>query len=443
MGMYEVDDAERADFLYLSQIDVAMVAFMKHRKTLIADVATRLLLESKVVITDSFFFTSQDIRDDIGRGDRSWVLRGLKRGLIVPAFREVNIGSFGENWVRSGMQSYMGVLSEGQQTADALDNATGGNTAPRITWPERVGTSYGELMNRQFAGDVVDGALPDSVRSGLWRETRGMRSKYLELAWQRSNDRELHGLRRADIYSVIAKDVGFDGDPSDKDKVIERADPDMRDALRATLLWVDELYHFNHATRFKVRPSFPVSNGPGALVIPEILMAGPGRAADLGSAWAYSHEVRWPSRDALRTASPDTLLGLASGVGEEYRNRLIAFRAERTDDAWDAFKTSANHYSEEICNAVGSLIKTGLKIRHIRRPGTELGPLLAAGGVTGPEAGSVSTAIASMFNDNMAALYIPTDDFERATRNEGIAELKLKFEASNTGDVRVDLPSAS
>jgi hypothetical protein len=78
------------------------------------------------------------------------------------------------------MQSYMGVLSEGQQTAAALDNATGGNTTPRITWPERVGASYGELMNRQFAGDVVDDGLPESVRSGLWRETRDMRSKYLE-----------------------------------------------------------------------------------------------------------------------------------------------------------------------------------------------------------------------------------------------------------------------
>jgi hypothetical protein len=441
MGMDEVGD-ERAEFLYLSQIDVGMVGFMRHRKTLIADLVTRLLLESNVVITDSFFFTSRDVLADIERSE-SWILRGLRRGLIVPAFRAVNVGSFEDGWVRGGFQSSLGVLSDGGRIANALDNAIGSHTAPRITWPDRVGASYGELMNRQFAGDVAEDALPDSMRSGLWRETRDMRRKYLELAWQRSDDRELNGLRRADLYTVIAKDVGFDGAADDMQKVIGRADPDKRDAVRATLLWVDELYHYNHATRFRVRPSFPVSNGPGALVIPELLVAKPGRAGDSGSAWAYSHGVRWPSRDALRAADPDTLLGLASDeIGRAYHNWLSTFRAQRTDATWYEFTRSADRYSEEICNAIGPVIETALQIRHIVGPDLALRPVLTAGGITGPEPGPASTAIASM-SDDSATLYTPTDDFERATRGAGIAEIPLQFRASETGDFRVDLQTAS
>jgi hypothetical protein len=86
----------------------------------------------------------------------------------------------------------------------------------------------------------------------------------------------------------MADDIGFNGDPCDTVGIIECADKDLRSALQATILWIDELYHFNHADRFRVRPSFPVSTGPDATMMPGLLWAGSSPARDSAQAVIYA-----------------------------------------------------------------------------------------------------------------------------------------------------------
>jgi hypothetical protein len=107
---------------------------------------------------------------------------------------------------------------------------------------------------------------------------------------------------------AMAEDLGFGGDPLDTAGIISSVDRGRRAALRATLLWIDDLYNYNQATRFKVKPSFPVSNGPGALMVPGMLWPGPSRTSDPDEIEIYSHPVRWPSLKVLRNVPPDTLL---------------------------------------------------------------------------------------------------------------------------------------
>jgi hypothetical protein len=441
--MYEVLDAERSRLLYLSQVDAQLVPYMGSKKSFVSDLITRLLLESGVVITDVYFFNSSEVTEDLQQRDLSWVWHGLKRGMIVPAFRETYVHSFTENGERSGMWKNMGVLSGSRDTAVKLDAAVADAQTPRITWPERMGVSYGELITQQFGRDSVEFNTWEGKQSRLWRQTAELRRKYLELGWQRVAEPDVHGLRRADIYTVIARDVGYQGDPADTAKIIECADRGMREPLRATFLWIDELYHFNQARRFTAKASFPVSRGPGALMIPGLLLGDQGAQAEPSDTWEYSHVIRWPSNAALRRTPPDRLLGLRSdAIGADYEKRLYRFRDHPADVTWEAFKVSADAYARKVCEAVGSEVTTGLEIKHIlTRQRISLAAVLAGlgGSIATHESGSLAAYVASLVTTAVGALYIPVNEFIR-TRT-ATSQVPLPMSGSKAGNVRIDLPT--
>lgn len=56
--------------------------------SLVSDLATRLMLEPGVMITNSLLMASAGIASNLEKSRRSLVWHGLKRGLIVPDFRE-------------------------------------------------------------------------------------------------------------------------------------------------------------------------------------------------------------------------------------------------------------------------------------------------------------------------------------------------------------------
>ena len=57
--MHEItSSAELGRLLYLSQIDAQIQQFMTRKNTFVFDLATRLLLEGGVVVTDVYFFIS-------------------------------------------------------------------------------------------------------------------------------------------------------------------------------------------------------------------------------------------------------------------------------------------------------------------------------------------------------------------------------------------------
>ncbi|HEY1702306.1 MAG TPA: hypothetical protein VGG75_21580 [Trebonia sp.] len=155
--MYEVKSGERSRLLYLSQIDVQLANFMRRRKSLMSELATRLLLESGVVVLDTYFVGSDEIYSDLQKNNRSWVKQGLRRGLIVPAFRKARVQTFEENWESSILPSgLLGIRGDMRGTIEKLDSAIVGRSTPRITWPEKVGVSFGELITSEFAREPKD-----------------------------------------------------------------------------------------------------------------------------------------------------------------------------------------------------------------------------------------------------------------------------------------------
>jgi hypothetical protein len=440
--MYEITSKKRDHLMLFAQSDYHLRSFMPRRSSLIPDLATRLMLESGVVIADSQFLSSAEIASDLGKSNRSFIWHGLRRGLIVPAFRGKGVSSFEQNRLREVLPTTsIGVREDSRRLATRLDAAIKGRRTPKITWPDGIGISFGKLMDEQFRRESIDSDLWGDKEKKLWQQSRDLRNRYLDMGWQRETDPGVTGLRRSTIFTAMAADLGFGGDPLDTAGIIGSVERGRRAALRATLLWIDELYNYNQASRFKVKPSFPVSNGPGALMVPDMVWPGPGRVSDYDEVEIYSHPVRWPSLKVLRSVSPDTLLGLRSDeYGEEYIASLKKFRAAPGDVTWDGLTVAMDAYAEKVCEATGSEVRSGLQIKNIRsRNGVTIG--IAVGGlVSGLVLGTAGVAgVVSLVTAALASVYTPVDEIARDSFAG--AEVKLSVASGKRGNVRIDFPT--
>jgi hypothetical protein len=439
------EDDERNHLLYLSQIDQQLSRFMRDSKSLKSDLATRLLLEAGVVIPDIYFFTSREIQDDLERSDESWIRRGLQRELIVPAFREKDVHSFTEDLELSSMQSMViGFVGDPTEKAIQLDAAVYGRNIRRITWPDRIGASFGSLLSEVFLTESLDDNLFDAKKSSLWEQSRDLRHKYLDLGWQLEREPAITGLRRSSLFKAMAVDVGFGGDPADCAGMISCADRSVRPILQAIILWINELYNYNQAHRFKLKSSFPVGEGHGSLMMPSLLWGTSRESSAVSDLWMYSHTIRWPSLAALRRTSPDRLLGLrADTPGVEFVNSLRLFQSDPSDVTWEVFRTNVNAYGRSICDAVGTDVRSGLEIRHlVTRSRLAIGTIVSglAGSIASQVSGSAAAHVASLVTTAVGALYIPIDQYVRVRAASGSVELPIA--ASREGNIRIDMPTA-
>jgi hypothetical protein len=443
--MYEITSPdELGRLLYFAQGDSHLRTFMPRKNSLISDLATRLMLEPEVVIPDSFFTTSAEIANDLKKDNRSFVWHGLKRKLIVPAFREKSVESFVDNHDRGVVPTTsIGVRKDARTIAVNLDAAIDGESTPKITWPDGVGISFGKLMDEQFRREAIDSALWGDKGVALWKRSADLRNRYLDMGWQSEKDPKITGLRRSTLFTVIAADLGFRGDPLDTDKLVASADRRRRSALRAVLLWIDELYNYNQASRFSIKPSFPVATAPGALMMPRLLWPGPGQVSDASDVKPYSHTIRWPSRAMLKSVSPDRLLGLRTDQhGEEYIDSLIKFRQTPSEKNWRILEVAVSGYAEKVCEAVGSEVHTGMETRHfVAANGVTIALTLATAATGGLAlAGVAAAGIITLITGALASMYIPVNEIVKK-KSPADGELMLTGSSGKRGDVRMDLPT--
>jgi hypothetical protein len=444
--MKEIGSKERDHLMLFAQSDSHLRSFMPRRSSLVPDLVTRLLLESGVVISDSQFLSSAEIASDLRSTDRGLIWHGLRKGLIIPAFRAKGVGSFEQNRLQGVLPTTsIGVRDDSLEIAKRIDEAIERGPAKKITWPDGIGISFGKLMDEQFRRETVDSDSWGDKERKLWQQSRDLRNKYLDMGWQREPDPEVTGLRRSTIFVAMAEDLRFGGDPLDTAGIVRSVGRGQRAALRATLLWIDELYNYNQATRFRVRSSFPVSSGPGSLMTPGMLLKEPGRVPDPDDTKTYSHSVRWPGVKVLLGMPPDTLMGLRSGdYGEEYIYRLQDFRKpEKADkaDKWDSLTRAMDAYADKICKEAGSEVRSALDVKHLlARNGMTIG--IAVGGLTAGLAviGTAGIAgVVSVIAGGLASVYLPVSEIVRDRRAS--AEVQLPVTSGKRGNLQIDLPA--
>lgn len=211
--MYEITSRkELSRLLYFAQSDSHLRTFMPGQSSYTSDLTNRLMLEPGVVILDSLFITSEEIARDLKEAHRSFTWHGLKRGLIVPAFREKSAGSFRDNY-EAGIvpTTSIGIRKDVQELVSRLDAAIKGERTPKITWPSGVGISFGNVIEEQFRRGSIDSDQWGPKEIELWKQSHDFRTRYLDMAWEREPNPEETGLRRSTIFTTIASDLGFQG----------------------------------------------------------------------------------------------------------------------------------------------------------------------------------------------------------------------------------------
>jgi hypothetical protein len=319
----------------------------------------------------------------------------------------------------------------------------------KITWPDGMGIEFGNLINDVFERKSVGIDAWGSDQRKLWDKSCSLREKYVEAAWKIQPDRDVAGLRRGSILRAMAADLGLTGQP-DTAKLVSSAPRDSRKALHATILWIDELYNYNLASRFQVRSYFPVGKGVGTHMMPGLVTAGTGVSDLPGVPKRYrEHEVTWPTDRVLLTASPDKLVGIrADASGEEYIDAMKLFHKEPCDENWEDFKFAMDVYAAKICEAVTTSVETTRRVRYDR-----IDAGMAAGGATAAGVVDAAFAMAGMpppFTTVgvISAALVATAVYSRklltGKAGRGMESLPTEGreigEGRKTGDIRIDLP---
>ena len=349
--MRELTLTDRRELTFFPQGDEQLTPFLD-ATAFERDLIGRMMLEPGVVLTDVYFLISRAIQRDLSKGPESWIHQGIKHGIVVPAFRSSGT-DFSTLLEEINQMNLVGVLSDAGTYAAMLHqlDSTGG---PRITWPEMVGVSFDTLLTEYLIRHDEPPGDSDEW-SEIWARTRYLRTELLPEAQGSEENRQEAGVRRSTILRVIAKHLDFKGDPARTNDLLEAAPRDAtldRRALSAFLLWVNELYHHNHASRFRVRPSFPVARAEGAGAVPKLLWETIDQSRWLDtSAQLNPLLFEWPSASVMVRAQPSTLLQIrADEPGLEYLAALGRFRAEPTEDTWNALGIYLTAYAQRVCS---------------------------------------------------------------------------------------------
>ncbi|MEV4054320.1 hypothetical protein AB0J55_24255 [Amycolatopsis sp. NPDC049688] len=407
--------------LYFAPADAQLDVHIPDAGAFSADLVNRLMLEPGLVIPDVFFFISERVQSEIAKGSGSWLNQAVKRGLVVPAFR-THEGGFEEVLAAIRTSWQVGLRKESPGTARILQGWSE-QDGPRTTWPGRIGAGFDTLVVKHLMDAEPSSDSPRARR--LWQDTEFLRTELLTSARNREADLAEDGLRRSTILKVIAERLELGGrDPSDT-RLLLRAARGSREfgsaALRAFLLWVNEIYHFNQATRFGARCSFPVAGGSGAGMMPARLWDAAGSPADVPGSEAVFEPivVRWPRSPVLAGASADRLLGVRTGdVGEQFMRDNLEFSARPSEAAWYALSVSFADYARAVCDAAGSAgVTTGLAKGALTVKGLKIGvaALTGAAAMTS-SVFSVHDAWAIRLSALVvaASLYAPVTDFALA-----------------------------
>ncbi|WP_226355090.1 hypothetical protein [Pseudonocardia sp. ICBG601] len=360
----ELTKEERNELIYYPQADAQMNEFIPATEFKI-DLINRLMLEPGILVTDIFFFISRRVEQEIARGNESWITSAITKKLIVPAFRSPDVNF--ETVLREMRQDIVGILQESGGLAGILDDSVVSD-GPRVTWPARMGVEFRSLLVKHLM--TAEPPEGDDGVTSIWQSIERYRIGILGDAIDSQSDPEANGVQRGVILRKVAEDLDFKGDPSDTRDLLTAAWVDggrrRQRELSTFLLWVNEIYHFNQATQFSVRPSFPVENAPGAGIIPAHLWRTEDVAAKIPTLPIdVSFDpiiVPWPTKSMLLRADPVELLAIRTGSnGEDFVRRLEKLRTEPSEDNWYRTKVSLGSYARAVCQHFGN-VESGMSM---------------------------------------------------------------------------------
>lgn len=321
------------------------------------------LFQPGIIIPDIFLFISQPLADHMRSAPKPLLSALREKGIVSIPLRHEQCACCNDALEIIRDQGIGGVRWEtAAEVAARLDVLC---QAPISYWPAHsVGASFGDIVERYLrsAEPPVMGSRSEpqqeQVRE-LWAATERWRVQSVETAWlwakedaeRKKMTIEERGLRRGDIMSAVAADLGLGErtavhDFADLVRIFSE-DPAKQRALAFFCQWLNQCYHINQSLQFAALKSFPNYDPVSGLMAVQDLSLVPA-TVDPISRVTIETTVRIPSWSVLQTMSADEIAGIRAEEGSHYHAMLASWSRDPNSANEDQVREALKVYTDAI-----------------------------------------------------------------------------------------------
>lgn len=340
-----------------------------------------LLFEERIIIPDSFFFVSPQLRDHILNSDEQSLLEvAVSKRLIVPAFRSRSYASYRR--LLQGLQEsgICGLLRDtAELIAGRLDHASNDNPDP-VEWPQGVGRAYEALVREYYASEEFrSGPLTklNERAKAIWEDTYDLRCEFVEQAGDTTKKIDAQGgLRRGELINSIGRHLGSNKTLNTWGELIDLAATNPKltpEAVEHLARWANELYLVNQADCLDARRNIPSFDARTSLV-----PSGTLTQSSLGEVATIDEIVVLPTVEQLLRVSPRQLLDIREAQGAAYLGAVKAWSLCPNEENARRVQTSLRKYADHICQLAPLRVTSRLRailgaprtrVEHLTRTG--------------------------------------------------------------------------
>jgi hypothetical protein len=324
-----------------------------------------LLFHDRILIPDIFLFISGGLKQHVLPSNSVTLFEeGIKRGLIIPCFRDASSKSFGDALGKIKEQRIQGLRDKPDEVARRLDRSRSSDFAPSY-WPlHDVSQKFEERAVTYLQQDAPP--LADQWQSEwpldavtIWEKTRELRFDVLNEARNVPHSEPTVGLRRGDFMNAIGQYArcpkGTIINDFEQILTLKHLSPDEQMLLNVFSKWVTEIYQYNQAVEFGTMPDFAGCD-PYSLMVIEGLSATqtsasiPSAAPNLTSGiGTLQVDALLPPFEKLALMNPKTMLDVREH-GQDYWLALEEWRAKPTEENSNKVRDTLRTYCRAITN---------------------------------------------------------------------------------------------
>ena len=313
-----------------------------------------LLLEPRLVMPDTYFFSSGHLQEHVLRSDRNSISlfeAAMRRGLIVPVLRQPVKDFVGVLGYLRGQQLY-GVYDPLDHFAFRLSESCDLENF-EVPLPAHAGVSYDKLIRQCLLKKRPPGVAPE-----IWKLTEGLRHRGVVEARHMTKLRPGgDGLRRGELTRVAGNILGVvdlkDPHVVERSEILTRyaqlvgGQSSKYYAAKEFFDWAYEIHRINFAILLGASPSL-FANSLNTLAVSQMAMPS---IAKTGSGQSFQDQIsvviKIPSVRRLLRWPPEKLLD-ARDFGNDWRARARIFMADPSDLTRHQAEQALEEYAKKL-----------------------------------------------------------------------------------------------
>jgi hypothetical protein len=381
-----------------------------------------VLFQESILLHEAYFLGSGLLARHVAQASRgvpSLFELACRRGLIVPAFRDVKVAALEQAY--EVLKKTYGHASDVvhpqmQPFVDRIIASVdlGLTTTKPFYWPKRTYTSgdgylnvIKELLQTEDPPQYIHSNPDrDQLIQRVWEASKVWRFDLVEEAIQRTMKKGHAGLQRTELFTMLGRSVGVPEKvvTIGPEEILERCvEPEQKLAMQIFMKWISQCHHLNQARYFGVAINFPAYNIDEDFIVDTLLRSpldSPPRETE-----GFRCMVELPPLNALLRADATELIAIRADLGPGYLFALRRWQNDPSDDNRESVKRSLRDYSDQICARYNIGIRQAIIADIFRHSASPWGEVVRTATSIGGTVTGVPLGVFTQFTSSVVALY--------------------------------------